>query len=121
MKVIIAALLSICLVGCASYGTKIDAGYAATIKEGVTTEAEVLENLGKPISLTRNGDGTKSLVYMYIRSQAKAATFIPIVGAFAGGADTETQTLMVTIENGIVKKWSMTEGASEANTGITAI
>lgn len=115
-------LLSVLLLSaCVSYGNKIDSAYASTIKEGVTTEAEVIERLGPPMSTARSSNGTKTLTYMHVKSQAKASSFIPIVGAFVGGADSQTQMLTINIVDGVVKDWSMTEGSSETNTGVTAI
>lgn len=114
-------LLSVLLLSaCVSYGNKIDSAYASTIKEGVTTESEIIKRLGSPMSTSRNGDGTKTLTYLYVKSQAKASSFIPIVGAFVGGADSQTQSLVIVIDGGIVKEWTMTEGAGETNTGLNA-
>jgi outer membrane protein assembly factor BamE (lipoprotein component of BamABCDE complex) len=115
-------LLVLVLFGCSSYGQKIDRNYASSIENGVTTEAQVLKLMGPPTSIGLGGDGLKKLTYMHVASQFKASTFIPIVGLFAGGADTQTTMLIITIdqETGIVKNWNYNQSDSEVKTGLTA-
>ncbi|AGH44539.1 hypothetical protein [Paraglaciecola psychrophila] len=122
MEKILALLLTFILFGCTSYGSKIDRNYATSIEKGVTTEAEVVRQMGPPTSMGLGGEGLKTLSYMHVASQFKASTFIPIVGLFAGGADTQTTMLIITIdqETGIVKNWTYNQSDSEVNTGLTA-
>ena len=120
MKYMIFAIV-VCLSGCVSYGNQIDKGYAQQLKKGVTTEQEVVANLGKPQTITINSNGNKILHYMYTTSSAKASSFIPIYGAFAGGATSETTMLTVTLdEQGVVSDWNYSESASDINTGLFA-
>jgi outer membrane protein assembly factor BamE (lipoprotein component of BamABCDE complex) len=77
---------------CMSMGTKVEQDKLAQFEKGKTTYAEVVQQLGKPTQSTLNSDGSRRIVYTYMQSQAKAANFIPIVGAFTGGADTENTT-----------------------------
>lgn len=121
MKFII-LLLVLTLGGCASYGNKIDRNYASNIQKGVTTESDVIANLGKPASTTLNAQGDRVLTYFHSKTTVHASTFVPIVGAFMAGADTEMTTLTVSIdtESGIVEDWSYSETNTEANQGVTA-
>lgn len=119
MKYLSMALI-IMLAGCASYGKKIDAQAVQKIEQGVTTEQEVYALLGKPMSSSITQDGKKFLMYMHVKSQAKASSFIPIVGAFAGGADTESTQVQIWIENGVVSQISHTMSESEMQTGLLA-
>jgi hypothetical protein len=62
---------------------------AAQFKVGVATYANVAK-LGKPTSISSNSDGERIIIYATVNARPKAATFIPIVGMFAGGATGET-------------------------------
>ena len=70
-------------------GTKVDQQNLSQFEKGKTTYAAVVQQLGNPTQSTINSDGTRMVMYTYMQSQAKVANFIPIVGAFMGGADTE--------------------------------
>ena len=121
MKKIGIILVVALLTACASYGTKINSDYVSKIKKGETTEKEIVANLGNPMSVGLGPDGQKFLMYMHTYSQAKAATFIPIVGAFAGGADTSTQMLQLWVDaNGVVTNFAYTDSQSEMGMGISA-
>lgn len=113
-------VITIILSGCATYGKKIDVQAVQKIEQGTTTEQEVYALLGKPVSSSITPDGKKFLMYMHIKSQAKASSFIPIVGAFAGGADTQSDQVQIWIENGVVSQISQTMSESEMNTGLLA-
>jgi hypothetical protein len=119
MRIII-SILFVTLSSCVSYGNKIDREYASKISKGVTTEAQVIQNLGQPMSIGLSSNGDKTMTYMHVASQAKAASYIPIVGLFAGGADSQTTMLIITLDGStrIVKDWNYTESDTELNTGI---
>ena len=119
MKYLILAI-AVILSGCATYGKKIDASAVMKIEQGKTTEQEVYALLGKPMSSSIAQDGKKFLMYMHIKSQAKASSFIPVVGAFAGGADTQSDQVQIWLENGVVSQISHTMSESELNTGLLA-
>ena len=122
MKYILIITLSLFLSACASYGNKIDAQYATSIQEGVTTEHEVRKNLGNPFTTGVTPDGLKFYIYTYTQAQTKASTFIPVVGAFAGGADTQTQTLQIWFDKeGKVTSYSYNNSTQEIKTGLTAL
>ena len=109
MKLLLIALV-VFLSACATYGNKIDTNYANSIQEGVTTEKEVVSKLGAPFSKGVTPDGDRFYLYTYTHAQTKASTFIPIVGAFAGGANTQTQTLQIWFtKEGVVKSHSFND------------
>ncbi len=121
MKALLPIALAILLTGCASHGSKINTDYATSMVKGETTQADALKHLGKPVSTAKNSSGDTILTYLYVKSKAKASTFIPIAGAFMGGANTETSYLIATFDrDGILKDWSYTESSTETNTGLTA-
>src|SRR5438132_8898818 len=106
---------------CVSMGTKVDQDKLAQFQRGKTTYAEVIQQLGKPTQSTVNSDGTRKVVYTYMQSQAKAANFIPIVGAFAGGADTENTNVMLDFDrDSVLTNYSATQGSSSMGTGINS-
>lgn len=91
------ALLGIPFVaGCASAGTKIEASAANKITKG-QTKAQVISQLGQPNSASLTGNGKEMLQWSYARSSVKGATFIPIVGLFAGGANVQLTTFQVVL------------------------
>lgn len=107
--------------GCATMGRKLDQTNIDKIKKGETTREEVLQLIGSPDQIMRDGDGNVTFMYMYVRATAKPEGFIPVVGVFAGGVDTQNQMFQVTFgEDGVVKNVLSTYGASEIGTGLSA-
>lgn len=92
------------LAGCSSSGTQVSMTTASKFKEGVTTEKEIVAVLGKPSSVTM-ASGQKSIVYAGGQCQTKATTFIPVIGAFAGGVDCQSSSVIFMIDgNGVAQK-----------------
>lgn len=87
MKLALALVVSLFIAGCASSGTQVSQNAAMQFKEGVTTEAQIVGKLGPPTGVTISSGGIKTISYTGAQAQVKAATFIPIVGLFAGGSD----------------------------------
>jgi hypothetical protein len=87
--------VALAVTGCASAGTKIDPNAVAAFQKGRTTIADAEAALGDPSATTTLSNGTTSLVYSYAQSSVRAATFIPVVGAFVGGADAKAQTVVL--------------------------
>lgn len=109
--IVIASLFA---ASCATAGTQVDQAAAAEFQQGVTTYAEVIGQLGNPQVNMMMPDGTRQVSYIFTRSQVRAATFVPVVGLFAGGADTDTTTFQFTFdENGVLQ--SQMSGESEIN------
>ena len=85
--------VSLALAGCVSSGTKVDPDAVASFQRGVTTLSDVEARLGPPTALSTALDGSMVAVYSYAHASTRAATFIPVVGLFAGGADVHGQTV----------------------------
>ena len=87
-------LLAVALVlaGCATVGTKIDSSALAGLRPGETTVAQAVAALGPPTGDIMHGNGVRMLIYSFAQSSFRPATFIPIVGAFAGGVDTRSNS-----------------------------
>ena len=87
------ALVVLMLAGCVSAGTPIDPAKLATLERGRTTLTEAQAALGPPNGVSVLSDGSRVLVYTYVHAQARPETFIPYIGAFIGGADTQSQSV----------------------------
>ena len=107
--------------GCATVGRKIDVDAVNRIEKGKTTRQQVLASIGSPDQVTRDGDGNTTYTYMYMRSQVKAESFIPIYGDFAGGTNTQNQTVIVTFgKDDIVTNLQSTMGGMETGENLSA-
>lgn len=111
--------LALALSGCAASGVKVSDEQVNSFVVGTTTEADVLGRLGAPTTRTRNSDGTVLLQYVYAEAQVRAATFVPIVGLFAGGSDVKSTAVNLTFgPDGKLK--SSSTAASSYGTGMGA-
>ncbi|MFZ3141170.1 hypothetical protein [Polaromonas sp.] len=116
---LIALIVATVLAGCASSGVQVSQAAATQFREGVSTEADVVAKLGKPNMVTISGN-VRTIAYNGIQYETKAATFIPIVGLFAGGSDTSITTASYEIgQDGIVKKISYATSGSNTRMGAT--
>lgn len=95
MKTVICVMVACVLAGCAASGVKVSERHMESLQPGVTTRADVIRLLGEPTSVSTHFDGTSMMVYSHVRAQARPASFIPIVGAFAGGSDVSASTVML--------------------------
>jgi outer membrane protein assembly factor BamE (lipoprotein component of BamABCDE complex) len=112
-------LTLIFLIGCATSGRKIDPGKLSQIKEGITTEAEVVNSLGAPWMKTLGSDGKTTMLYQYTKVKNRAANFIPVAGLLAGGMDMRQQMLTVLIgKDGKVEKYTMNDADTLVNSGL---
>jgi outer membrane protein assembly factor BamE (lipoprotein component of BamABCDE complex) len=83
-----------------------DPNKLSQIQKGVSREADIQVLFGAPNgkSFTENGDEVWS--YSYNKTQVNAATYVPVVGLFAGGAQSDASVLTITFgKNGVVKAY----------------
>jgi hypothetical protein len=85
--IIILALCVTSLTGCISSGTYVDEAQVTQFKKGETTIQQVEQALGAPSNRSIMPNGDIAIGYGYMESNTRPASFIPIVGAFVGGAD----------------------------------
>lgn len=103
-----------------STGVEVRPDQTADFRNGVTTRQEVVARLGNPTTQATLPDGSTMLVYAFSAAQARPASFIPIVGAFAGGADARSS--MVSFQfapDGLLKSSSSTSSQSGSQLGTT--
>ena len=85
---------------------------------GKTSEAQVLAALGAPNQTSTLSDGTRMDIYMHISAHATAASYIPVVGLFAGGAKGTNDTATFTFTpDGVLKSTASSSGTTNVNTG----
>lgn len=119
MRRFVTTLAAFILAGCAATGVKISEEALASLKPQQTTVDQALAALGAPTSRIRLGDGTTMLQYTYAEAKIRGASFVPIVGAFAGGSDIRTS--MATLRFGADGKLiDVTSSESQYGTGIGA-
>lgn len=106
-KIALVITISIFFLGCASAGNKqiADTGTVAKIEEGKSTKADVRALVGEPTKVKFRDDKTEVWEYVYKRGQVRPATFVPVVGWFAGGMDVTGSTLSILFnKDNIVQK-----------------
>lgn len=119
MRYLIATGLAGILAGCVSSGTKVTQEQISAFEVGKTTEAEVIARLGAPNGTSIATDGSKSDVYMHISAHANGASYIPIVGLFAGGAKSDSDTAVFNFgPNRVLKSMSSSTAHTDVNTGL---
>ena len=115
MKRMIAAAC-VALAGCAATGVKVSEAQLSALHKGQTTVQETVALLGEPTSRVSPGDGSTTLVYVYAESKIRASSFVPIVGAFAGGSDVRSS--MATLHFDAAGKLdNITSSSSQYGTG----
>lgn len=92
------------LAACVSSGTKVTSEQIAAFEIGKTTEAQVIAALGKPNSVTVLSDGSRTDVYLYSAAHATAASYVPIVGLFAGGAKGSSNAAVFMFDTKLILK-----------------
>ena len=124
IKLLLASAFVVALAGCATAGNSslkgaTDESVASVIVEGKTTQAEVREVFGSPV--TTYFDGTGGEVWTYILSSYKsdAKNFIPfmaLVGTSASGTNTQLQVQFN--EQDVVERYSFNNAEMEYGTGV---
>jgi outer membrane protein assembly factor BamE (lipoprotein component of BamABCDE complex) len=91
-----------------------DESKISQIRKGVTTKTDIQVLFGQPSGRNFAENGEEQWSYAYISSHVDPKTYIPIVGAFTGGATVKTSALTVTFgKDGIVKAYGVNNmGAS---------
>jgi hypothetical protein len=93
-------------------GGPIRADDATQFKAGVATEADVITELGAPLSSSTISDGTSILVYSSLHTKPNVASFLPVVGLFAGGASAKATTIVFMFDAGGVLKSATTNATN---------
>lgn len=114
MKWAIACAAVVLMAGCASVGTKVNPNTVAAFKPGVTTIQQAEAKLGEPNNIVHNADGSTLLQYTYAHAKANGASYIPVVGLFAGKTITDSTTASLKFDkNGRYVSHTTSQGHTE--------
>jgi outer membrane protein assembly factor BamE (lipoprotein component of BamABCDE complex) len=120
MKHLIIIAFSIILAACGATGVKITDSQIANLKKGQTTIDQATAQLGQPTNRMTLSDFT-TLTYSYGEYSARAASFIPVVGVFAGGADVRSSMVMLKFDKqGILQDIITSQSQYGAGNGVSA-
>jgi len=118
MRNVVVAVVAMALMGCAASGTQVKEEQLLQFQAGVTTISDVTRVLGQPQQQLLLPDGSRALIYSYAQVQTRPETFIPLVGAFVGGADVKTNSATLMFDRaGLLKAVSASSGASGTGLG----
>lgn len=102
----------------ASAGTRVSQEQVDKFERGKTTYTEVVAALGRPNANTMSADGNRIAVYSHSQAAARPETFIPIVGAFVGGADAQASTVLFRFNReGVLVDWQTSQSNISGGTG----
>jgi outer membrane protein assembly factor BamE (lipoprotein component of BamABCDE complex) len=111
------------LSGCASAGNQVlktaDAGSVSrAITDGESTKSSVQAAFGDPNDTSFTDGGNEIWKYTYAYATPTPASFVPIVGIFAGGADVDKKTLVILFDKaGVVTKHTMSTSHEQVKRG----
>jgi outer membrane protein assembly factor BamE (lipoprotein component of BamABCDE complex) len=109
------------LCACAASGVQVKEEQLKEFQAGKTTMSEVVAKLGQPTTNMMGPDGSRTLVYSYAQVQTPPETFIPIVGAFAGGADVKSNAVVLAFTpDGILKTTTSSSTRVGSGTGLAS-
>jgi len=131
---LLVASLGVTILGCVSSGNPNvrDETLTSQIQVNVSTKEDVRRILGQPNSTSRQpgslvmipgqpaspGTVVESWNYTHIDVEVDGATFIPIVGLFAGGATSSVSSFTVTFDDkGVVRHISSTQSTGQSGMG----
>jgi hypothetical protein len=118
---LLSLLVVTALTGCMSTGIQVRPEQLVSFKEGETTEAEVVQKLGAPNTSVAMSDGSKITVYSFVQSQARVASFIPLIGPMVGGADAQMNSTTFRFDRtGKMISYQSTASTYGSGTGLAA-
>jgi outer membrane protein assembly factor BamE (lipoprotein component of BamABCDE complex) len=121
MKTVLVFIAAVLLAGCATVGREISDAQIDTLKKGETTAAQVIASFGQPTSTTKMSDGRYMVSYIFAHAQARPASFIPVVGLFAGGSDVRSSMVMLTFnKEGVLQDYTSSSSSTGMGAGLAA-
>jgi outer membrane protein assembly factor BamE (lipoprotein component of BamABCDE complex) len=107
------AALSALVFGCASAGndtirTETMDTVGTKVVRGVTTKDKIRELYGSPLNVSLTDGGSEVWNYEYTHATATAASYVPIVGLFAGGTDvSKNQVVFIFNKDGVMQNYTV--------------
>lgn len=113
------ALACLAVSACSATGTQVKPAQLAQFHKGSTTVADVTSALGPANQSLLDDAGRQTLCYVYAEVTARPESFIPYVGAFAGGADVHNNSTCFTFSQaGVLASYTSTSGQSGSGYGL---
>jgi hypothetical protein len=112
----IMAISCLSLTACFAAGKQVTEEQLAQFVKGKSTKGEVLAKLGQPNSNSVLPDGSRYICYSYTQVTTRPESFIPVVGAFVGGADTMFNYVCMAFDRSDILQ-SFTATASQSGSG----
>ena len=95
-----------------------DPGKISQIQKGVSTKASIRAAFGLPGGIEYASNGDEIWSYSYANVSVNPATFVPVIGIFAGGETSQSSALMVHFDTqGIVRSYGVHNGGAVAGEG----
>jgi outer membrane protein assembly factor BamE (lipoprotein component of BamABCDE complex) len=116
-KIASCLIIALAASGCATQPPvqQVTAQQIAKFQKGVTTEADVIAALGKPMTVSSTMDG-RTLAYASVKSAVRGSTYVPVVGLFTGGVDMKINSAAFVFDAaGKLKDYSLSDSAYSAN------
>lgn len=124
MKKIIYCLILISILGgCASAGndkirTETNESVSKNVIKGVTTKDQIKALYGEPGAVSLTDGGNEVWHYAYVYSKANAASYIPVVGLFAGGAHVSKNEIIFIIDkNNVIQNYTVHASEQDVQRG----
>jgi opacity protein-like surface antigen len=92
-RLALAAAAALVLAGAQAQAKPVTIEDASQFSVGTATADDVIAKLGKPNSDERDATGKRTIRYTSMHAHPKAASFVPVVGLFAGGAKGSSATV----------------------------
>jgi hypothetical protein len=111
-------------VGCASTGNETlrkesESTVSMKMTEGKTTKAEVKSMFGSPLKTSFTDGGAEIWNYEFSNVSLDAISYVPVVSMFGGTSSGKKKDLVILFDNeGIVKRYSMSESDVKTKTGL---
>ena len=118
------ALGLVSFTGCMSTGNETlrkesETSVAQKVVEGKTTKAEIKAMFGSPLKTTFTDGGLEIFTYELSKMSADAINYVPLVGLLGGSASgTKKERVILFDDQGVVKKFSMSESPVQVKTGV---
>jgi outer membrane protein assembly factor BamE (lipoprotein component of BamABCDE complex) len=124
LKKLASALIAVSILsGCASSGnekvrTETMDTVGTKVTKGKTTEADIKAIYGEPVDVSLTDAGSEVWKYVYAHATVKAATFVPIVGLFAGGNDVnKNEVVFIFDSNKVLQNYTVHASQTETHNG----
>jgi outer membrane protein assembly factor BamE (lipoprotein component of BamABCDE complex) len=122
-KIFVLTATVLLVAGCASSGndkvrTETMDTVGTKVTKGTTTKDQVRGLYGEPNNVSLTDGGSEVWTYEYAHATANAASFVPVVGMFAGGSNVnKNQVVFIFDKAGVMQNYTVHASQSEVRRG----